>query len=92
MTPVEAKEYILKKQTRLVYVSGKTCSGKTTFSSDLEKEGHTRIELDKIVMESVVHAFRVEPGVGFLTAYRGEGPEEQTASFVATAKNTFPKQ
>jgi hypothetical protein len=86
MTPEEAREYVLKRQVQLVYVSGKTCSGKTTFASGLEKEGYARIELDEIVMDSVVHAFHVEAGVGFLTAYRGEGPEEQTRAFIVAAQ------
>jgi hypothetical protein len=84
------KEAVLEKitdqQPRLIYVSGKTCTGKTTFAHFLEQHGYKKVELDKVVTHAVVIPFNVQPGDGFRTAYRDEGPREQTSAFTDAAK------
>ncbi|MEI8339472.1 MAG: hypothetical protein WCF94_02295 [bacterium] len=91
-----SKELVLKtveeQKPRLIYLSGKTCTGKTTFSNELEQQGYTKIELDKIVMRSVVTPFNVNPGDGFRTAYRGLGPKEQIDEFVKATKEEITKR
>jgi guanylate kinase len=77
---------IVSQKPRLIYLSGKTCTGKTTFANYLERHGYSKVGLDKIVMDSVVAAFEVPEHEAFLTAYRDEGPSEHVAAFIAAAK------
>lgn len=86
MTLETVKEKVKLQQPRLIYLSGKTCTGKTTFASYLEQHGYKKVELDKIVMESVVVPFGVPQGDGFRTAYRDLGPSEQVSAFIGAAK------
>lgn len=86
MTTESIVEKVKHQQPHLIYLSGKTCTGKTTFANYLEQHGYKKIELDKIVMESVVVPFGVAPGDGFRTAYRDVGPAEQTKAFIGAAK------
>lgn len=86
MNNTETVEFIKSNHPRLVYLSGKTCTGKTTFADLLCKFDYEKIELDAIVVESVVKKFGVQSGDGFRTAYRGLGPVEQTDSFINAAK------
>lgn len=83
-------ESILKnvqfQKPSLIYLSGKTCTGKSTLAHHLECYGYKKIELDKVVMRSVVVPFNVATGDGFRTAYRGDGPIEQTQAFVEAAR------
>ncbi len=74
------------QKPRVVYLSGKTSTGKTTFAKELERHGYKIIELDPIVTASVVVPFGVLPGEGFITAYRDIGPKEQTGAFITAAK------
>ncbi len=67
------KEEILaeieNQKTRIVYVSGKTCTGKTTFANEVHALGYVGIELDKIVTTAVIEPFNIQP------------PNEALASF-----------
>lgn len=85
----EVLEKIKSEKQRVVYLSGKTCTGKTTFSNLLEGSGYTRVELDRIVTESVVEKYNVVPNDAFLTAYRGEGPSKHIEAFIAAAKKVI---
>jgi len=86
MTKETALEKIKHNYPRLIYLSGKTCTGKTTFANLLKSQGYEKIELDKVVVDSVVTPFGTERGVGFHAAYRGDGPAEQTAAFISATK------
>ncbi len=57
----------------------------------LEKLGYLKIELDTIVTQSVVIPFNVSPLNGFRTAYREDGPIEQTEAFITAAKSEIEK-
>lgn len=67
-------------------MSGKTCTGKTTFASVLEQYGYTKIELDKIVMTALVLPYQILPSEAFVSAYRGEGLIEHTKTFIKAVK------
>lgn len=92
MTTEKILEKVQHQQPRLIYLSGKTCTGKTTFANYLVQHGYKKIELDKIVTESVVIPFGVLPGDGFRTAYRDLGPVEQTNAFIGAAKMEISKK
>ncbi len=77
---------IVDQKPRIVYLSGKTCTGKTTFADFLAQHGYVKIELDKIVTESVVLPFNLIPGDAFVNAYRDEGPSEHADAFIRAAR------
>lgn len=92
---MKTEEVISKIQVqspKVVYLSGKTCTGKTTFAKKLHELGYSIIELDTVVMRSVVTPFGVDPGEGFLTAYRGTGLKEHTQAFVDAAKKEIAER
>ncbi|MDR3547735.1 MAG: hypothetical protein P4M11_05635 [Candidatus Pacebacteria bacterium] len=90
------KENLLKEikatKPRIIYVSGKTCTGKTTFANEMRAEGYVQIELDTIVTNSVVIPFNLPAGEAFLTAYRDAGPTEQTEAFITAAKSEIAEK
>jgi adenylate kinase family enzyme len=84
------KEDVLQKikeiSPRIIYISGKTCTGKTTFANEVKEHGYTQIELDAIVTNSIVIPFKIKsPGEAFLTAYRDSGPKEHVDAFIIAA-------
>jgi hypothetical protein len=85
-----SKEQVIKsigeQRSRLVYVSGKTCTGKTTFANELHLFGYVPIELDQIVTRSVIDQFHVHSREAFLAAFRGDGPIEHIDAFIAAAR------
>ena len=71
----------------MVYVSGKTCTGKTTFANEVHALGYTGIELDKIVTSAVIEPFNVQPpNEGYIIAYRDKGPAKQVAAFITAVR------
>jgi guanylate kinase len=92
MKAIEVENKIAEQRPRIVYLSGKTCTGKTTFAKKLQELGYSIIELDPVVMKSVVVPFGVRPGEGFLTAYRGIGSREQTQAFTDAAKKEIQEK
>lgn len=78
---------IQKNKPKAVYVSGKTCTGKTTFTNELIGLGYTTIELDQIVISAVVEKFNVSPThEAFITAYRDQGPSEHIEAFISATR------
>jgi guanylate kinase len=78
---------IQNQKPKVVYVSGKTCTGKTTFTKELNSIGYANLELDKVVTSSIVEAFNVNPvHEAFITAYRDQGPKEQIEAFIEATK------
>lgn len=88
MTKEAILQQITHQQPHLIYLSGKTCTGKTTFANYLVAHGYAHIELDQIVEASIVQRFHLDPpGQAFVTAYADEGPAEYAESFIAAARN-----
>ena len=80
-------EQIKIQKPQIVYVSGKTCTGKTTFANEVHALGYQGIELDKIVASAVVEPFNVQPpNEAYITAYKDMGPAEHVAAFIAAVK------
>jgi guanylate kinase len=92
MKAIDVTNKIAEQRPRIVYLSGKTCTGKTTFAKKLQELGYSIIELDPVVMKSVVIPFGVKPGEGFLTAYRGIGSKEQTQAFIDATKKEIQEK
>lgn len=92
MTKEEILNDIKIKEPRIVYISGKTSTGKTTFAKELQVEGYLNIGLDEIVIASVVEPFKINPpGEAFVIAYRDIGPKEQIDAFISAARGAISK-
>ncbi|HEY0010646.1 MAG TPA: hypothetical protein VGB97_01880 [Candidatus Paceibacterota bacterium] len=88
MNREEALQKVIGLKPKVVYLCGKTCTGKTTFTNLLVNEGYARIELDQVVMDAVVTPFNVVPAYeAFITAYQDVGPPEHVTAFVEAAKS-----
>ncbi len=84
---------IIKRKPKIIYVSGKTCTGKTTLADEVASRGYAKIELDDIVNDSVVIPFNISAvDEAFITAYCDTGPAEQVAAFIAAAQNEITKK
>lgn len=77
-------EVLEQKCPKLIFLAGKTSTGKTTLSKSLEKKyGYTVIELD-----NVIRGLNVPDGAnGFIEAYLNRDYEDFTSSFVIAVKN-----
>jgi guanylate kinase len=82
------------KKPQLIYIAGKTSTGKTTLSNILCKEMNYHVlELDRVVKESIIDFFQPQdPHVAFAAAYRGEGPQKYTDTFITRAQKNIKKE
>lgn len=74
-----------KAQPRLIFLTGKTSTGKTTLSNQLKGQGYQVVNLDPVVIDSVVKKFKVEEQIAF-RVYGGKVAEEWISSFVEAAR------
>lgn len=82
----EAEADITKEQPRLIFLTGKTSSGKTYLSERLVNQEYKLVRLDEIIFKDVMQKFKiVESNVAFAT-YRGNAPLEWIESFVKSAR------
>lgn len=89
MTTDEAYDSILATQPHILYLTGKTCTGKTTFSDRLRQAlGYQVVELDEVVREAVVGPFNLKKVEGdvFNSVYKYADNPEWVDLFVAKAR------
>lgn len=73
MTTAEAYKQVYSQQPPVVYLTGKTCTGKTTFSNQLRSScDYDVIELDEVVYDAVITPFDLESRQGevFVSVYK----------------------
>ena len=86
-------ENIKKEKPRIIYIGGKTCTGKTTFAKRIQALGYSEIELDNIVTTSVIEPFDVQPPAkGYIVAFRGIGPTEQVDAFISGVRQEVSRK
>lgn len=80
---------IVQDKATLIYISGKTSTGKTTLANQLQNElSYSLVSFDTLVHESVVKKFYViDVPHAYVVAYRDGEPEEWRESFILSAKN-----
>jgi cytidylate kinase len=73
---------------KLVYISGKTSTGKTTLARQLrDRLDYSIISFDAIVQEAVVDRFHItDVPLAYVVAYRDGEPSEWRDSFISQAK------
>lgn len=92
--PVQLQDvYQRLRETKppLVYLSGKTCTGKSTFANKLkETAGYAVVDLDSVVFESVIRPLGLtDEGNAFLQVYRDDPKHEWVELFVAAARDAI---
>lgn len=89
MTFDEALKFVKDTKPNILYIGGKTSTGKTTFASQLQRsiEYHV-VELDKVVHESVVQPFQIsDEGKAFNEVYKRRDKPEWINAFIKAADN-----
>lgn len=85
-------EQIIEKQPDLIYISGKTSTGKSTLANQLKESLKCAvIELDAIVQEEVDRNPSIEEGVIFREIYRERSHTEWIHRFVDSARSRVKK-
>jgi len=84
----EVYEQIKSAKPRIVYISGKTSTGKTTFAHQLaENLGYVSVSFDRIVQKNVVEKFDVvDIPKAYVVAYRLGEPSEWREAFITGAQ------
>lgn len=84
----QATEHIGSTKPQVVYISGKTSTGKSTLSRALKEQyDYTIIELDEVVLESVIKRYSVQDrGYAFIEVYRNNDRQEWIDSFISAAR------
>jgi hypothetical protein len=85
----DAFRFVATTKPSLLYITGKTCTGKTTFAHGLaERYGYRAVVLDEIVQQAVVIPLDLqtqEPDV-FVSVYRNTDRPEWIDRFVAEVR------
>jgi len=93
MTKDEILQKIKKEKPKLIYISGKTSTGKTTFSNKLQDfYKYSVIDLGSIVFKSIVKQYFVDPTEAFITVYRDTKPKKHVSTFIRVVKNVTLSQ
>jgi predicted kinase len=89
MTFNEALKLIRDTQPPVVYLGGKTSTGKSTFAGQLREDLEYRIvELDKVVLNSVIVPLRISnPGEVFNEVYKKRDKIQWIQQFIKAADN-----
>src|SRR3989344_659272 len=90
MTADEILEIIKNKKPKLVYISGKTSTGKSTFSKNLKNlYGYSVVDLGEVVFKSVIEVFSSDPSETFITVYRDTEPKEYVDTFIKATRDAI---
>lgn len=87
----EIENKLKEEETKLVFVSGKTCTGKSTFARRISNQGYFHLEIDYVVLKSVVEKFNVLQRDEAFLVYKGKAFHEWQKSFEEAAKKLILK-
>ena len=89
----EILQKIKENKPKIIYISGKTSTGKSTFSNNIRDFfGYHIVDLGSIVFKSVIEPFSVAPSESFITTYRDTEPREHVSAFISATKNAINSQ
>lgn len=81
----ELKEKIRNEQPKIIFLAGKSCTGKSTFAQSIEEFGYRHVEFDLIVRQFVRDKFKLDNSEAF-RVYKGDTLKEWQESFEVAAK------
>jgi hypothetical protein len=84
-------QQLINEKPRLIYLSGKTCTGKSTFANELKNRiDYDIIDLDLIVLERVITPLKLEDEhTVFVEVYRNERKRDWVNQFIAAVKTAI---
>lgn len=86
----EILKIIKNKKPKLIYISGKTSTGKSTFSKNLRDQcGYSIVDLGELVFKSVIKPLSADPAEAFITVYRDTKPKEYVNTFIKATKDSI---
>ena len=85
---------IKRSKRTLIYIGGKTATGKTTLAIKLSNElGFSCVSLDAIVKKEIVEKFQVvDVSEAYIAAYRDEETTEWRDTFIAHSRHVIESQ
>jgi hypothetical protein len=87
----DAAQFVAAAKPSLLYISGKTCTGKTTFAREVAtRDGYAVIALDDIVYDAVIRPLSLQAKEGhvFVSVYRtGDVPDWVDRFVIETRKH-----
>ncbi|MBL8159011.1 AAA family ATPase [Candidatus Saccharibacteria bacterium] len=88
MTIDEAYHLVQQKRPQLIHISGKTCTGKSTFASKLaEASGYEIIELDQVVNEHVIKPMGIrDHKTAFVEIYKDDTNRKLIDAFLTATR------
>ncbi len=88
----DLKKQIKRDLPRLIFLAGKTCTGKSTFALDLKNLGYKHIELDVVVRQNVVQKFPMSDQSQAFSVYTGNAPKEWQISFEKATRTLIKEE
>jgi AAA+ ATPase superfamily predicted ATPase len=77
---------IQEENFSLIFLTGKTSTGKTTFSNKLTSIGYQVIKLDDIIISSIYNKYNPHDISSAFAVYKGNVPVEWAASFIQATR------
>ena len=87
----QVRKLIKKKEPSIIFLAGKTCTGKSTFGRSLEPLGYKQIEFDLIVRKEVRDKFLIKNSNEAFEVYKNNAPIEWQESFEKAARDLILK-
>lgn len=78
-----------KEKPSPIYLTGKTCTGKTTLLNEFVSIGYRTIVLDEIILNSIVNKYHVRDVSSAFTVLRGEARSEWQTSFIQATRHAI---
>lgn len=88
----EVRKSVELNQPNLIFIIGKTCTGKSTFAKSLEDQDYKHIELDFVVVDSVVNKFKLSNRGKAFSVYKGIANPTWQKSFEEAARSLISNE
>jgi adenylate kinase family enzyme len=85
LTLEEIKDKIHRDKPRLVFITGKTCAGKSTLAKSIKDYEYEHLELDFLVEKNVADKFKIIDRSKAFLVYKGEAPRRWQKFFEEVA-------
>ena len=90
---IEAVKNLLDQNNpRLIFIIGKTCTGKSTFAKSLDEQNYKHLELDYIVLESVIKKFKLSDRDKAFSVYKGIANSDWQNSFETAVRSLIEEE
>jgi len=93
MTEKQILRYIKQEKPTIIYIGGKTSTGKTHLALKIAKQYlFKNINLDNIIIESIIPKFSIKADKAFASIYRDREPKIYASYFIKITKKLIKKE